>query len=322
MEELIVRTDWGNFKHNLDPATILHANEIMHFVRYMFYKSEMEFCGMAEIDRSVGETPDYDFLMSLSGRIDPTKLWLENKYITADYSLYDMEGNDEVVYLTRRDNNPYLGKSLSESEERQRSEQGPKKEEIGRVKNGDETLRISIRDLDLKKTSFESGYFDMIPNYQLLNPTQKQVAERLCGTGIDLEKIMEFLVDMKAGVRFHFLTPEYVRGIFNGTENFSYLEKDILIDKPHPIERSCTIGYGGFEPDFIDFYETIGKGYEIFLTNGLRVDNHSYVGLPVATRARSLELEAQIFNTSLENILDLERRILEKHEKDYGKGGL
>lgn len=106
-------------------------------------------------------------------------------FYTADYAMYELEGDDAVLYLGRVDTNPIFG-NLEESTT-QLSRNGnyrPSEAEAEAVREADTTLKVKLADLELwgRIHDFCSFEIDTAHWSNLLNDSQRKVAERVYGS--------------------------------------------------------------------------------------------------------------------------------------------
>ena len=141
-----------------------------------------------------------------------------NWFWTANFSLYRVEGNDEVLYFGGREANPIFNNLEAATTQLVRDyNYRPNQESVDAVVQSvtsGHTLRVKLSDLALQGTDEEWRYFEInTTNYdRTLNPTQRAFAEHVYEQGDDFVKNMAMLKTAKiTKTRIEVLNPEYVR---------------------------------------------------------------------------------------------------------------
>lgn len=163
---------------------------------------------------------------------------------TADFPLYTIEDNEAILYLANREHNLILNNiKKAGSELVEKNNYFPKNGAINDIINSDSTLRTNLKELKLIEYIGEWSYYVIYTaskkdnekyNYDLLNPAQRALAEKVYGIEEDFERSMDEL--KKSGVRvamINTLKPEYVKEKLKennsqGLARISYLNNSSL----------------------------------------------------------------------------------------------
>ena len=154
---------------------------------------------------------------------------------TADFPLYRVEDDEVMLYLARRENN-LIFQNIKEATKQLIEENNyfPKEQDIGAVVNTENTLRINLSDLNLKRYDNEWCYFEIdSKKYDKLNKMQRAVAERVYGQGNNFIENMKMFKDSGINTtRIYVLNPDYVK------------------KQNKPVARVCGLGLFGYDARF------------------------------------------------------------------------
>jgi len=172
---------------------------------------------------------DYEFLPSIHKR---------NTYNTADFPLYVVEEGEGILYLARRENNLLLANLKDALHQMSRTHYYIPRKNIESVINANSTLRIPLSELNLKegehrcspRMNEEYSYFtiDLLNYKKQLNPTQRAFAERVYGRGMDFDKAMKCIINVK-----------HKAGIWNLTEKIYVLNSNYVLEYAKKGAISC-----------------------------------------------------------------------------------
>lgn len=155
---------------------------------------------------------------------------------TSDTILYSIEDFECMVYLSQKDTNP-LFRDISTFNKAINqiccnNSYFPKDAELSNILMAESTNRIRLKDLELKNDIIGS-YFDIYTanvntsryeNYDLLNNTQRIMAENMHGLGEDFKKTMKMLNDFGIiKTKIYLLSPYTIRKILSEHNSKSFM---------------------------------------------------------------------------------------------------
>ena len=143
---------------------------------------------------------------------------LRNQWLyTADGLIYLLHGENRTptLAITRGSSNPLFQYSTIDEYCKQlikNHNYRPTADETSRALSAPDTVVVDLTTLRLQKYNEEFSYFAIDPqNYNLLNPEEKKLAQRIYGKGKDFVQTMKMLADADIReTRVHVLNPEYV----------------------------------------------------------------------------------------------------------------
>jgi hypothetical protein len=140
-----------------------------------------------------------------------------NTFYSLDFPFYSLEGEhrtEETLWLARGLNNLFFRNFSEAFEQLNRTDNyQPPVEEVRSIMQGDDTLKLRLRNLRLRGASAEAGYVEISTSgYDQLLPEQRKLAEWYFGNGSDFVENMHMLAnDGIQKTKIHVLKPTYVQ---------------------------------------------------------------------------------------------------------------
>src|SRR3989338_4736337 len=177
---------------------------------------------MAELENILGNLPEAYALVDPETMLHSDELQLERltnrelralSFYTADGNLYDVHEGKARLSITRRDHNPVL-RNINDAFAQLTSSRNyhPKSKEALESITAESTVSIDLTQLGLQSDDSEWRYLTILTqNYDILNPEERKLAERVHGSGDAFVHVMKMLADANINeTRVYVLNPAYV----------------------------------------------------------------------------------------------------------------
>jgi hypothetical protein len=140
---------------------------------------------------------------------------LRHRYFwTRDTAIYDTEKDEGVLYLTLSESPIFKNIREATKQLAQDCNYQVKQEDLEAAVNAQDTLKVALSDLDLRRHNGEYSVFEINTTHynKTLNAAQRTVAERAFGSGEDFDKNMATLKEAGfSKTKVYTLNPRYVK---------------------------------------------------------------------------------------------------------------